>query len=90
MKIKLNRPITINGVEMKEIELDFDKLTGADLISASRETRLLGDSPIVPELSKQYMAIVAAKAAGLNVDDIMKLSARDFTAVTLAVQNFLL
>ena len=88
MKIKLNRPITINGVEMKEIELDFDKLTGADLISASRESGLLGDNALVPELSKQYLAVVAAKASGLNVDDIMKLSAKDFTAVTLTVQNF--
>ena len=90
MKIKLNRPITINGVEMKEIELDFDKLTGADLISASRESGLLGDNALVPELSKQYLAVVAAKASGLNVDDIMKLPAKDFTAITLAVQNFLL
>jgi len=90
MKIKLNKPITINGVEMKEIELDFDKLTGADLISASRESGLLGDNALVPELSKQYLAVVAAKASGLNVDDIMKLSAKDFTAITLAVQNFLL
>ena len=46
MKIKLNKPITINGVEMKEIELDFDKLTGADLISASRESGLLGTTPL--------------------------------------------
>jgi len=90
MKIKLNKPITINGVEMKEIELDFDKLTGADLISASRESGLLGDNALVPELSKQYLAVVAAKASGFNVDDIMKLSAKDFTAITLAVQNFLL
>jgi len=36
------------------------------------------------------LAVVAAKASGLNVDDIMKLSAKDFTAVTLTVQNFLL
>lgn len=90
MRIKLSKPFVVNGNEIKEIDLNFDKLTGADLIAASRESGLLGDNSLVPELSKQYLAVVAAKASGLNVDDIMKLPAKDFTAITLAVQNFLL
>ncbi len=90
MKIKLSKPFAVNGIEIEEIDLNFDKLTGADLIAASRESVLLGDNSLVHELSKQYLAVVAAKASGLNVDDIMKLPAKDFTAITLAVQDFLL
>mgnify|MGYP000970477309 CR=1 FL=1 len=90
MKIKISKQIMINGAETDEIELYFDKLVGADLIAASRESEILGDKALVPELSKQYLAVVAAKASGLTVDDIMRLPAKDFTTITLAVQNFLL
>jgi len=90
MKIKLSQPITVKGTEVKELNLDFDKLTGNDIINASREAQLLGENIVVPEFSKQYLAIVAAKASGINVEDINNLPARDFTAITIAVQNFLL
>ena len=90
MKIKLSKPITVKGAEVKELNLDFDKLTGNDIINASREAQLLGENIVIPEFSKQYLAIVAAKASGVNVEDINNLPARDFTAITIAVQNFLL
>ena len=40
MKIKLSQPITVKGTEVKELNLDFDKLTGNDIINASREAQL--------------------------------------------------
>jgi len=47
MKIKLSKPIMINGTELKEINLDFDKLTGNDIINASREAQLLGENIVL-------------------------------------------
>jgi phage FluMu protein gp41 len=90
MKIKLSKACTFEGKEYTELDIDFDKLTGKDLVSASKEARLLGDASSVQELSPIYLAVVGAKSAGVSVDMVLSLPARDFTAVKTAAQNFLL
>lgn len=89
-RIVLAKPHTYEGKEYSEIELDLESLTGQDLISASNQARVLGDNSPVPELSKTYLAVVAAKAGKVPVDLILSLPAKDFTTVTMTVQNFLL
>ena len=44
---------------------------------------------ILPEFSKLYLVTVAARAAHIPAEVLRTLSARDFTVVTNAVQNFL-
>lgn len=88
--IVLSRPFVFEDKEYKEIVMDFEGLTGQDLISASNTAKTLGDASLVfAEASKAYLAAVAAQAAKVPVELIMALPAKDFTAVTLAVQNFL-
>lgn len=89
-KIVLSKPHVFEEKEYKELTLDCESLTGRDLIAAASESRILGDVGPVPELSKTYLAVVAAKAARVPVELIQSLPAKDFTAVTLTVQNFLL
>jgi hypothetical protein len=89
-RIVFAKPHIYDGKEYPEIELDLEALTGQDLISASNQTRALGDNSPVPELSKTYLALVAAKAGKVPVDLILSLPAKDFTTVTMTVQNFLL
>jgi hypothetical protein len=84
--IKLSKPLN----EKTEIGLDLDKLTGQHLIDATVEAHALGDKSPVLELSKTYQAVIAAKAAGVNVDDIIKLPAKDFVKITVEVASFLL
>jgi hypothetical protein len=88
--ITFSKPYMYDGKEYTELQLDFSTLTGNDMIKAEAEARVLGGPMPVPELSKQYQAVVAAKAANVHVDMIMGLPAKDFTKVTMAVQNFLL
>lgn len=90
MIIKLSSPYVFEGKEYTEFSLDLDKLTGGDIIAAGVEARSLGQDNLVAELSKSNLAAVAARAATVPVDMILGLSAKDFTGVTVAVQNFLL
>lgn len=90
MDIRLIKPTTFDGVEYKNLILDFDELSGQDLINATKEAKVLGDKSAVAEFSKTYQAVVAAKSAKVPVDLILMLKAKDFTQVTLHTQNFLL
>lgn len=89
-KAIFDSPITFEDKEYKELVLDFDGLSGKDMVAAEKETRLLGDNPPVLELNKTYQAVVAAKAAKVKVDLVMDLPAKEFTKVTLLAQSFLL
>ena len=90
MDVTLKNPITFDGVVHSKLILDFDELSGQDLINATKETKALGDQSPVIEFSKIYLSVVVAKAAKVPVDLILALKAKDFTLVTLHCQNFLL
>lgn len=89
MKIKLKKPLTRDGKAVEELELRLEDLTGADVLSAEQEARMRGDASPNPLFSSQGRAILAARAAGIIVDDIIALSAPDFMLVTTEVGNFL-
>ena len=91
-KIKLVRPVDFDGRTYMEIDLDLESLTGHDLISAERQFLANGanQSIAVKEFSKEFQAYVAARAVSVPVELIFKLSAPDFSLVTLKVQNFFL
>lgn len=89
-KMVLSKTYEFEGKEYREINLDLDSLTGHDLIASANQARLLGDNSPIMELSKTYLAVIASKAGKVPIDFIMSLSAKDFTAITMVVQNFLL
>ena len=86
--IKFENPIEFEGKKYPELVMKLDDLTGNDLLAAEKESRAMGDKTAVPELSKQYLATVAARAAKVPVEMIMGLPAKHFTRVTLGVQSF--
>lgn len=88
--VKLTKPITFEDKEYTELNLNFDELTGDDLENAFAEFTASGNQAFVVELSKPYLAMVAAKAANVPALVIRKLSAKDYTKVTVLAQNFLL
>ncbi|GEB35309.1 phage tail assembly protein [Brevibacillus parabrevis] len=88
---KLSRPFSFDGTEYTELSLDLDALTGEDMMSCERQLNATtNDVVYVKELSKLYLALVAAKAAKVPVEVIKKLPAKDFSKITMRVQNFLL
>ena len=90
---KLSKPIMFDGEEVTRLEMDFDNLTSKDLENAEKEARaLLGrrENMPIPETNKKYLACVAAKAAKVPIDLILKTYARDYTGIALRAQDFLL
>ena len=88
MKITLKKPINFEGEEIKELDMDLDSLTGRDMIEAQKEIQSM-DVP-VQEFHKEYLAVIAAKACGRPTDLMPLLGIKDFSAITVEVQNFLL
>ncbi|EJW19143.1 phage tail assembly protein [Paenibacillus alvei] len=88
---KLIRPISFDGEEVKELVLDFDELTGQDLLACARQAQVMAPNEVnlVRALSLTYQVVVAAKAAGVAAELIQSLKAKDFTQVTQRAQNFL-
>jgi hypothetical protein len=83
------KPFNFEGNDHTALDINLEGLTGADLIAASKEARIMGDVAPVQELSAVYVAVVAAKAAKVPVDFIQALPASEFTKIKMQVQNFL-
>lgn len=90
MKIALSKELTIKGEVVKEVELNFDSLTGRDLTQAEKEARIAGDANVMINFSMSYHAAIVAKLLGITYDDVLDLPAGDFTKLTASVSNFLL
>ncbi len=93
MRIEFKKKVYVKneGIELEGIELNLDDLTGEDLERAqelvAQSRKGVGN---VPEFNKAYISQVAAFAANLPVEVIRGLPAKQYTLVTLEVQNFLL
>lgn len=88
-KIKLSKEFEFEGKKYTELTIDFDKLTGRDIIAAEKEASGFAGRPVL-DIDKTYQAVIAAKAAGVVSDLILDLPACDFVSVTGAAQDFLL
>ena len=73
-----------------ELSLDFSRINGYVLIKAGKDARKEEPTLVMLQFSQYYLAAIASAAANVKIDDILGMGAKDFTAVTLAVQNFLL
>lgn len=91
--IELTRPIEVEGNRYEKLTLDFESLTGEDIERA--EMQFNAENPqnsivMVKEMAKGFVAIVAAKAAGVHPSVIRKLSAVDYSKVTMRTTLFLM
>jgi len=87
--IKLTKPVEWEGERVEELNLNLDDLTGIDLEAAEREW-VLGGGAGMAETSKAYLLAVAARATGKRVEILRRLNAKDYSKITVLVQNFLL
>lgn len=86
------RPFNFEGESVSKITLDFEKLTGSDILSIERQYKAESKNSTnwAPEMDKEYQAYIVAKAAGVHVGLIKAAPAKDFTKLTLRARNFLL
>lgn len=84
--LELYKPIKLNGKMTTQVTLDFDSLTGADMDNIDRA--LGGASFAMPILSQKRCLYIAAKAAGLQYEDLLLLNIKDATRLVNHVINF--
>lgn len=87
-KVLLSKPLKIKDTDAQEVVLDFDGLTGKDIISAEAQARALGESVVPIYSSMRYQGIVAAKMIGVRVEDLEELPAKDYANLVTSVANF--
>lgn len=87
--VKLGKAVHVKGKETTTVVLDFDKLTGNDLIAAESEAVAMKMSTAIAVTSMKFQAIVASKAIGCPVDDLFELGAKDFGHIIALTLNFL-
>lgn len=89
----LKKPITFEGKEVSELTLDFESLTGQDLITAERQyVRSVPGNELanLKELMKEMQLYIAALAAKCPPELILSLGLKDAAEVTRLVQVFIL
>lgn len=89
-KLILTRPATVNGELVKEIEYDLDGLTGADISAAVRSLKATGVQVGTLELDPDYHAALFAQAAGISLEEVKALPAKDYTKASTTVRDFFL
>lgn len=92
--VKLSKSISWEDTEYKELNLKFDNLSGDDIINAESDFMdfVVGKKNVFIAFKDDhpaYLAVLAAKAAGVHPNIMKKLSAKDFLKVTGASKRFL-
>jgi hypothetical protein len=89
--INLKHPIKFNDVEIKKIDMDFNKLTGSVICAAETQAqaRYYNNSTDL-EYGQAYQASVAAGISEIPYDAILELKHTDFKVVVSVVKGFLI
>lgn len=92
--VKLSRPISWEGTDYKEFTLNFDGLSGQDILEVESDFMdfIRGQKNVFVQFKNEhpgYLAVIAAKAAGVHPNLMKKLPGKDFLKVTDAARDFL-
>jgi hypothetical protein len=90
VKVKLSKPITFGDKQVEEIALDFDAVTGADIIFCVNEATAKKGAVLSYVIDTEVHLQLAAKLSGIGREVLLKLRARDFNKVIGPIQAFFL
>ena len=88
--IELTQEYTFGAKTYKEFEINFDSLTGRDLILLENEYKERAKGSILKEQEDAWYITVASKVLDIKYGDLLKLKAKDFVQLVVTVRNFLL
>lgn len=89
--ITLGIPINFNDEIVKEIELDFNSLTGVDICDAESDALGRFYTPLPDtDYSTAYQAAISAKAPKLPFDLILEFKLKNFKMIIECTKGFLL
>ena len=90
MKISLSKPYDFDGVTYTELDVDFESLTGRDVVAAKREWARLGNFSAVISTDVEFAVFLAAKAAKQPYEFFDALPAKEYCRIAREVTNFLI
>lgn len=90
--ITLSRPVMYNGEEIRELDFEWDRLTGKDSLDIENEVNMRQKVVGNPRFSGEYLLCMAVKASCPKVDRsfFLRMALTDFNRVRSAASNFLL
>lgn len=83
------KPFEYAGTVYTELTFNFERLTGRDMVSIETEMQMNNEYALAPEISRNFQARMAAKAAGVGSDVMDAMQIKDFNRITNAARNFL-
>lgn len=86
----LKRPVEINGEMTSEIQYDLESLTGNDISEAIKMLAKNNIVVVMTETDTNYHAAIFAIASGLDLADIKRLGAKDYSKACNIVRDFFL
>jgi hypothetical protein len=87
-KLKLRKPIEIDGKTVNEIEYDFESVTGSDIEKVCKSLVPEGYVVLAQETDPVLHAHIFAEAAGIDYKDMLRFSGKDYTKATNLVRDF--
>lgn len=87
------QPFVYEGREIRELTFDFDKLSGKDVLSISRELASLGRVSVLPKsINDDYLIRFAARACTekIGIDVFEYMDAKSAVRIISRTQSFFL
>lgn len=87
--VTLKRPLVLDGEEIEKLTLNFDKMTGADILQIDKELRMEG--LYFDNLWNQQVILkLASRGTGIIADDLLSLHPGDYLELAMRTRNFFL
>lgn len=90
MNIKLSKEYIFGSKKVQELYLNFEELSGKDLLKAEKDFKQRYKGASVKELEDGWLVTVAGVASGVKYGDLLTLKGKDYIKVLNATRNFLL
>lgn len=93
MKLKLSKPIDVNGVKISELPFNFEDMTARDKSEVTRAFKRAGNVVQVQELDPDYHMYLFAAAVkkadpSIEIDDVLRMSAKDAGKAEALARDF--
>lgn len=89
-KVTLSKPITVDGKQVSEIELNLDAVTGADIMFCVSEASAAKGLVVNYRVDAEVHLQLAARVTGIAREQLLKIAGRDFNRLMAPVQGFFL
>ncbi|QGQ97058.1 hypothetical protein EHS13_20285 [Paenibacillus psychroresistens] len=92
-KLKLTKPVDINGETVTELPYNFEDMTARDKAEATKSFKKSGNMVMVQEFDCDYHLYIFAAAVkkadpSIEIDDVLRISFKDSVTAEALVRGF--